>query len=92
MWKTMDEWREDTGPMNGTVILVLSPEGDRQLAEYSGRSQRWISEATREPLDWRPVAWSLIPEVPQELIQRNAAIQAMRDQLDANETKPLLLK
>ncbi len=92
MWKTMDEWRAPAGPANGTVILVLSPDGDRRLAKYSGHSQRWISDVDGDTLNWHPVAWALIPEVPQELIQRNAAIEALREQLTTREIEPLTLK
>lgn len=91
-WKTMDEWKASDGPPNGTVMLVLSPEGDRQLAKYRGETHCWYSDTTGDTLDWRPVAWAPVPEVPEELIQRNRTIDALREQLEAQEVAPLTLR
>lgn len=91
-WQTMDAWRSSEGPKNGTLLLVLSPDGDRRLASFRGYSQRWLCDTTANPLDWSPVAWASVPDVPQELIQRRSAIEALRKELSARETAPLALR
>jgi hypothetical protein len=85
-WRSMAEWAADTGPENGTEMLVLMSDGQRLVAKYDGWSFRW--KTGKECID-TPVAWAPMPEVPTKLIDRQKYIEAERRRLDEVEKSSL---
>lgn len=87
-WKTMQEWRQ-SGPENGTEMLVLLSDGQRVVALYRGESQSWYSAG--EQLFLKVVAWSEIPSVPDELTARTGFVASELERLNALAVSPLNL-